>query len=55
MIMEDPMRFKVFIIFILGLMLFMQGCATFRGAKEGFKEDWKALGEVDDWMEEHMW
>ena len=49
------MRSKVFHIFVFGLIFFMQGCATFQGAKEGFKEDWKAVGKIDDWMKENMW
>ena len=49
------MRLKALIIVLIGAMLIMQGCATFKGAKEGFKEDWQALGRVDDWMKENMW
>ena len=48
------MRLKAFII-IIGLTMFLQGCNTLKGAKEGFKEDWKALSEADDWMKENMW
>ena len=35
--------------------LFLQGCATCKGAAEGFKEDWKALGQADEWMRENLW
>ena len=49
------MRLKTFIITILGLMLFLQGCSTLKGAKEGFKEDWKVLNKADGWMQEHLW
>lgn len=49
------MRSKRFLAGILGLILFMQGCATVKGAQEGFKEDWKALQETDGWMREHLW
>ncbi len=49
------MRSKTMIIVLFVVMLCMQGCATFKGAKEGFSEDWEALGEVDDWMKEHLW
>ena len=55
MITEDLMRSKVLIIIIFGLILFIQGCATFKGAKEGVKKDWKSLGKVDDWIQENMW
>ena len=49
------MRARTLIVFIVGLMLFLQGCNTFHGAKEGFKEDWIKAREVDDWMRENMW
>ena len=49
------MHSKKFLISILGLILLMQGCSTFKGAKEGFKEDWKVLLQADDWMRENMW
>ena len=49
------MRSKALIAVVFGLILFVQGCATFEGAKEGFKEDWEALGRVDDWMKDNMW
>jgi len=49
------MRSRTILIGILGLMLFLQGCATCKGAAEGFKEDWKALGKVDEWMRENLW
>ncbi|MCK5591677.1 MAG: hypothetical protein KAI72_06955 [Candidatus Pacebacteria bacterium] len=57
------MRSKIFLISVLGLILFMQRCSTLKkstkgaakGAKEGFKEDWEAIQEVDGWMREHLW
>jgi hypothetical protein len=49
------MRSKSLLVVVLGMMLFLQGCATFKGAKEGFKEDWKALTKADDWIQEHLW
>lgn len=49
------MRSRKFVIVVFALMLFLQGCATFKGAKEGFKEDWKALRRADDWMRENLW
>lgn len=49
------MRLTKLLICVLGLVLFVQGCATLKGAKEGLKEDWKALGKTDDWMREHLW
>ena len=55
MIREVFMRSKRFLISVLGLILFMQGCSTFKGAKEGFKEDWKAVVGADGWMREHLW
>ena len=57
--MEVFMRSKSFLIGILGLILFVQGCSTLKGAGkgagEGFKKDWKALGKVDEWMREKLW
>ena len=55
MIMEVFMRSKRFLISVLGLILFLQGCSTLKGAQEGFKEDWKALTEADGWIQEHLW
>lgn len=53
--MEGFMRSKRFIMGVLGLLLFLQGCSTIKGAKEGFKEDWKALGKADKWIQENLW
>ena len=53
--MEVFMRSKRFLIGVLGILLFMQGCATIKGAQEGFKEDWKDLQEADGWVREHLW
>lgn len=52
--MEACMRLRI-IFAVFGLIVFMQGCSTVKGAQEGFKEDWKALMKVDDWMQEHLW
>ena len=49
------MRSKRFLISVLGLILFVQGCSTLKGAQEGFKEDWKVLVEADDWVKENLW
>ncbi|MBN1869330.1 MAG: hypothetical protein JW847_01965 [Candidatus Omnitrophica bacterium] len=49
------MRSRMILIGVLGMILFLHGCATLKGAAEGFKEDWKALGKADDWMREHLW
>jgi len=46
---------KRFLAGVLGLILFVQGCSTLKGAQEGFKEDWKALVEADGWIQEHLW
>ena len=52
--MEDFMRLRIVLV-VFGLIVFMQGCSTLKGAKEGFKEDWKALTKVDDWMQKNLW
>ncbi len=52
---EDFMRMRTLIIASFILMLSLQGCATCKGAGEGFKEDWKSVGNIDDWMRENMW
>jgi hypothetical protein len=49
------MRSKILVLVMLGMVIFGQGCATMKGAKEGFKEDWKALQKADDWMKENLW
>ncbi len=49
------MRSKILAMVVLGLMLCLHGCATIKGASEGFKEDWKAAQKADDWMRENMW
>ena len=46
---------KMYVIVLLGAMMFMQGCNTLKGASVGIKEDWKSLQGVDDWMEETFW
>lgn len=51
---------KIFVwIGVLAAVMALQGCATVtqgaQGAREGFKEDWKQLSEVDAWMQENMW
>ena len=49
------MRIKLLTLICLGLLMGLQGCGTLRGAKDGFKEDWKALTKADGWIREHMW
>jgi len=49
------MRSKIFVMVGFVLLLSFQGCNTLKGAKEGFKKDWKAVTSVDGWMKEHMW
>ena len=53
--MEVFMRSKRFLVSVLGLILLMQGCGTVKGARKGFKEDWKTVLQADDWMRENMW
>ena len=55
MIVEGFMRFKTFIIVMVGLTAFLQGCSTLKGAKEGLKKDWKAVCTIDDWIKEKVW
>jgi len=45
----------MWVILMFGLIIFAQGCGTLKGAREGFKEDWKALQKTDDWIRENMW
>ena len=49
------MSSKRFLICALGLILFLQGCSTLKGATEGFKEDWKSLEGADGWIRENLW
>ena len=49
------MRSKIILLAVLGLMLFLQGCSTCKGAAEGLREDWKSLEGVDGWMRENLW
>jgi predicted small secreted protein len=46
---------KWIVFVVLGLSLCLQGCETFKGAKDGFKKDWKNMQKADDWMRENMW
>ena len=46
---------KTVIIILLGLMIFLQGCNTLKGAKDGLKEDWKTIAGVDGWIQETFW
>ncbi len=46
---------KMLVIVVFVLALSFQGCNTLKGAAEGFKEDWKIVGEVDERMREAMW
>ena len=53
--MEGFMRLRTMGIVIFGLILFLQGCGTIKGASEGFKEDWKVMQKADGWMRENLW
>ena len=50
---------KKFLVGILGLIIFVQGCATLKetkeGAKEGAKKSWSVLATADEWIQEHLW
>lgn len=48
---------------ILGLFVFMVGCETVKGARQGLKQDIRSVtnkqqgwvAKTDKWMQEHMW
>lgn len=47
------MKYAFILVFVMGV--FLQGCATAKGAASGFKEDWKTIEKADEWMQENMW
>ena len=60
------MHFKWFLVIVLGLTFFLQGCETAKGAAQGLKQDvhntWHAFSDkegwaqkADKWMQENMW
>jgi len=49
------MNLEFLIIIVFGSVLFLQGCSTFKGAKEGIKEDWNAIRKLDGWIQETFW
>ena len=49
------MRLKILFAGVILCGFFLQGCNTLKGAGNGFKEDWKTVTQVDDWIQEKMW
>jgi len=54
-ITEIIMYSKTIIIILFTLMVFLQGCNTFNGAKEGFKKDWIEANREDGWIKKNLW
>lgn len=49
------MNSKLLIIALCSMVVFLQGCNTMKGAKDGFKKDWNELNAADGWVKENLW
>ncbi len=43
------------ILGLFGIMFFLYGCETAKGAAEGAKKDWQNAKKADDWMRKNLW
>ncbi len=53
------MKSKSLILIVLGMVIFLQGCETFKGAAIGFKKDventWNGASKADVWIKDTLW
>ena len=56
------MKLRATVLFLCLVIFGLQGCETFKGAKEGFKKDVQnlkdgnsGLNKMDAWIQKHLW